>query len=145
MRLCSLTKSSLFAVLGMLILISCSSETPTTINKTDTLIQNINGYSMTDSGLSTFSALLIRDGKIVSVGNADKFDLDAVATTIDGGGNTVLPGLIDAEFQSSPRLTRTYHGLKAKGGIRCFGQAKPSQPRKIWIRWISTDPSGWSA
>jgi len=83
MRLCSLLKCFPLTVLAIFILVSCSSETPATTNKTDTLVQNINGYSMTENGLSTFTALLIRDG-------------DAVATTVDGGGKTVLPGLIDA-------------------------------------------------
>jgi predicted amidohydrolase YtcJ len=62
------------------------------------LVRNINGYTLDNSGkLQRFEALLASDGKVVATGTAgDLVARDATASSVDGGGRTLLPGLIDA-------------------------------------------------
>lgn len=81
----------IFVVLLMVFAISCNN------NPDVTILHNINGYSMTNDGLITFDAIAMQDGKILSVGNhAEIMSSYSNANSIDGGGKTVLPGLIDA-------------------------------------------------
>lgn len=76
----------------LFVAISCSGKSETII------YHNINGYTLTDSGsLRTFEAMAFRDGKILETGTADGLMLAyPLARKLDGGGRTVLPGLIDA-------------------------------------------------
>src|SRR5438045_5887380 len=63
----------------------------------DTLIANINGLQVgADGKLEHFSGLLVGDdGKVIrTLGPAD--DAGAKGKVVDGGGRTLLPGLIDA-------------------------------------------------
>ncbi|WP_298444711.1 amidohydrolase [uncultured Ferrimonas sp.] len=63
----------------------------------DTLIiDNVNGYTLTDAGLSQFAALHVQDGKVVATGNRGAFAKLAADRRIDGDGKTMLPGLTDA-------------------------------------------------
>jgi predicted amidohydrolase YtcJ len=64
----------------------------------NTLVENINGIQVgTDGKLQRFQALLLGDdGKVIrALGPLDDVRLDATQR-IDGGGRTLLPGLIDA-------------------------------------------------
>lgn len=64
----------------------------------DFILHNVNGYTLQSDGeLVQFEAIAVQDGKILDIGTETVIlnlypDLDRV----DGGGNTVLPGLIDA-------------------------------------------------
>ncbi|WP_394229693.1 amidohydrolase [Shewanella colwelliana] len=77
------------------LLVSCLLSTATVTADT-TLIKNVNGYSVNQGHLSRFKAIQFTDQ------NIDKIYLDsspAVAAgtrIIDGAGQTLLPGLIDA-------------------------------------------------
>jgi predicted amidohydrolase YtcJ len=65
----------------------------------DTLVQNVNGIQVgTDGRLEHFNALVIGDdGKVRQVlQRAELVRLAGITTTVDGGGKTLLPGLIDA-------------------------------------------------
>jgi predicted amidohydrolase YtcJ len=78
-------------VMGLISMSVSASETP----NNQTLITNVNGYSLNTNGeLVTFSELLISDDRILAVGQ----DLNVTVDTlnIDGQGKTLLPGLIDA-------------------------------------------------
>ena len=80
-----------FVVFLMLVTISCSTSSKITV------LYNINGYSLTNDGLMQFDAIAMQDGKILSVGSHSEIILAYnSATSIDGQGRTVLPGLIDA-------------------------------------------------
>jgi predicted amidohydrolase YtcJ len=82
---------TLTLVFGLLFLISCGKDTPVT------LIHNINGYTLTDDGLHRFEAMTIAAGRVLATGSADELRQgNPGATLIDGGGRTLLPGLIDA-------------------------------------------------
>ena len=60
-----------------------------------TLVTNVTGYTLNVEGdLTRFSNLVINHGKIAATNvNPDDFD---ITQTIDGKGNVMLPGLIDA-------------------------------------------------
>jgi predicted amidohydrolase YtcJ len=62
-----------------------------------TVVNHINGYALTNSGLQRFSKMVIVDGKVQRLLGADE-NLSPIAGAkhIDGGGKTLLPGLIDA-------------------------------------------------
>lgn len=63
----------------------------------ETVLHNIHGYTSSADGIREFSTLVFDDaGKIVAVGDNDLLDASAAQGRIDGGGLTVLPGLIDA-------------------------------------------------
>lgn len=60
-----------------------------------TLVENVKGYTLNESGkLITFKNLVIDEGKVVAL-DIDK-DNTPVDSTIDGKGKVMLPGLIDA-------------------------------------------------
>lgn len=62
-----------------------------------TLIKNINGYTITDNKLTTFSAIQFTDDKIDKLFSAtDKLPVKKELIVIDGQGKTLIPGLIDA-------------------------------------------------
>lgn len=60
-----------------------------------TLVSNVKGYTLNDKGnLIQFSNLVMDEGKVVALDVQPKnYDIES---TIDGGGNVMLPGLIDA-------------------------------------------------
>lgn len=78
-------------IFGLLFLISCGKDTQTTI------FHNVNGYTNSPSGLITFDAIAVSEGKVLETGSYEAL-LDSYpgADLIDGDGNTMLPGLIDA-------------------------------------------------
>jgi predicted amidohydrolase YtcJ len=64
----------------------------------DLYVSNVNGYTLdADGGLQLFSALLVDQGKVVATGAESALGARAgTARHVDGGGHTLLPGLIDA-------------------------------------------------
>ena len=61
------------------------------------LVSNVNGYTLVADKVQTFSGLVVRDGKVVSLLQPGQpLPKLAAATTLDGRGATLLPGLIDA-------------------------------------------------
>ena len=63
----------------------------------DTVLYNVNGYTSSAQGLQRFSTMVIgEDGRIIAVGDVDLLGDRHPAGAIDGGGRTILPGLIDA-------------------------------------------------
>lgn len=62
-----------------------------------TVVTNVNGYAWTDAGLQPFAKMVMLDGKVQRLLRADD-DLAPIAgaNQIDGNGEVLLPGLIDA-------------------------------------------------
>ncbi|MEX0719897.1 MAG: amidohydrolase [Balneolaceae bacterium] len=56
---------------------------------------NANGYTFTGDSLTTFTTMIVEDRKIREIGGDELAEM-ADGQTIDLGGKTVLPGLIDA-------------------------------------------------
>src|ERR1700741_2315505 len=74
-------------------LLSCA-----TASAADLLVHNVNGYTLGAEGkLPRFSALLVDHRKGVATGtDAELASRGGAAHRVDGGGRTLLPGLIDA-------------------------------------------------
>lgn len=66
--------------------------TQTTPSPPDTLFKNVRVFDGTRAALSAPTNVLVRGNKIVSIGAPSQ---SASATTIEGGGRTLMPGLID--------------------------------------------------
>ncbi|SMO77441.1 amidohydrolase [Fodinibius sediminis] len=75
----------------LLLLFSCQQEP-----SSSTVIQNVRGYTFYGDSLRTFSAVMFKDGKVVDIYNDTTFQQGAGPDIIDGRGQVMLPGLIDA-------------------------------------------------
>ncbi len=82
---------------SLLLLLGMSAFVPAA-SAADLLLRHVNGYTLDGSGkLQRFQALLVNHGKVVATGTDAALTLRAGhARVIDGGGRTLLPGLIDA-------------------------------------------------
>ncbi len=79
-------------LLALTLLISCTAEKISA----DLLVTNATIYTVDDS-FGMAEAFVVKDGKILEIGDAVSISEKYKATeTFDAGGNVVLPGLIDA-------------------------------------------------
>ena len=76
-------------LVSLLLFISCSNSDETLI------IYNANGYTLVDENLVQFSTLIIKNGKVLEIGD-DSLLNNHNGKKIDVAGKTLLPGLIDA-------------------------------------------------
>lgn len=76
-------------LVSLLLFISCSNSDETLI------IYNANGYTLVDEDLVQFSTLIIKNGKVLEIGD-DSLLNNHNGKKIDVAGKTLLPGLIDA-------------------------------------------------
>jgi predicted amidohydrolase YtcJ len=60
------------------------------------VLSNIRGYDLVDGRVETFSVMIVSDGKVLAKGDSTLLDQYPDAPRRDGGGLTLLPGLIDA-------------------------------------------------
>jgi predicted amidohydrolase YtcJ len=87
-------KNTFLILVLSLLLFSCS-ET----KKDGFLLHNVNGYTLNaDGDLIQFDAMIVENGKVVATGTLEEFDTESTEglREMDGGGKTLLPGLIDA-------------------------------------------------
>jgi len=88
----------------------------------NTLLFNINGYSMEDGKLKHFEAFEFHDGKIINTYDEKKPNITA-DKMIDGMGKTVLPGLIDTHGHIS------WHG-RALSSVDLIGTTDEEDAQK---------------
>lgn len=82
----------LFAVCGAIAIFSCAPEKI----PADLLVKNATIYTV-DKDFSKAHAFVVKDGKILEIGLKPELELKYdIKKTYDAGGNTVVPGLIDA-------------------------------------------------
>lgn len=105
----------------------------------DTVLHNVNGYTSSNDGIRQFSVLVFDDtGKVVATGGDELLAGKSGAAQIDGGGLTVLPGLIDAHahvyglgfLQNSLDITGVPSVDEAANRIRAYAEEHPH------ARWI---------
>ena len=65
-------------------------------NAATTLIHSVKGYTINEGKLTQFSAIQFTDDKIDHIYAVKPSSLDSSVKVIDGQGNSMLPGLIDA-------------------------------------------------
>src|SRR5690554_4814107 len=81
---------STLTVLILLLVTACTKQDDIQV------ITNVNGYTLTADSLLNFTTLAIQNGKVLDVGGNEIADKYNAATKIEGKGQTMLPGLIDA-------------------------------------------------
>lgn len=117
----------------------------TTAARGETALHNITGYTSSDAGMVDFSVLVFDDaGRIVASGDEALLAAHPDARRVDGGGNTVLPGLIDAHahvaglgfLKTSLDLTGVRSVDDAAARIAAYAKEKPH------ARWITG--RGWN-
>jgi predicted amidohydrolase YtcJ len=117
----------------------------TTAARGETALYNITGYTSSDAGMVDFSVLVFDDaGRIVASGDEALLAAHPDARRVDGGGNTVLPGLIDAHahvaglgfLKTSLDLTGVRSVDDAAARIAAYAKEKPH------ARWITG--RGWN-
>lgn len=82
----------LISILSLIVMLtSCSAENDAH------LLYNVNGYTLQNGEVVEFEAIAFRNGKVVEIGSSD-YLLENYSdyNRMDGGGQTLLPGLIDA-------------------------------------------------
>ena len=85
-----MTRHSVTALAFTLLLAATAHGAPT-------LVENVHGYTLAGDRLQQFTGLVIELGKVVQTGEAAALRKNFPdAQVIDGGGRTLLPGLIDA-------------------------------------------------
>lgn len=79
-------------LLSFLLFSACTSQT-----ETGFVYHNVNGYTLLNEELHQFEAIVVQEGKVAATGRIDEL-LESYPDfkRIDGNGNTLLPGLIDA-------------------------------------------------
>lgn len=116
-----------------------------------TLIDNVRGYTFDQLGrLQRFEALLVDDaGRVAATGSLTTMgDRATTAIRIDGGGATLLPGLIDAHghvmglgFQAlEVNLADTTSLDDALARLKAYAEAHPDLP---WIRGRGWNQARW--
>jgi predicted amidohydrolase YtcJ len=103
------------------------------------LVRNVRGYTPTSSGIELFSSLLIVDGRVRQVHAGNDLEVAADVDVIDGGGKTLLPGLIDAhghvlalgEEQNQVDLRGSSSVQEALRRIAAFAKDNPGD---AWLR-----------
>lgn len=117
----------------------------TTAATADSALNNIKGYTSTNEGIAEFSVLVIDDaGRVVATGGDELLAEHTDATRIDGRGQTVLPGLIDAHAHvSSLGFLKTSLDLtgvpNVDDAVRRIGAYAKDRPH---VRWITG--RGWN-
>lgn len=81
-----------FLLILALLLSACIHQT-----ESGFVYHNVNGYTLINGELYQFEAMAVQDGKIVATGDEDEIlSTYSDFEQVDGGGNTLLPGLVDA-------------------------------------------------
>jgi predicted amidohydrolase YtcJ len=113
--------------------------TASEVHRAATLIENIHGYTLSGDRLHRFSGLVFEDGKVVSAGASAALRKRFPAVRVlDGGGKTLLPGLIDAHghvielgFVATRVLLHDTQSLEqAQERIRSYAIANPD---RAWL------------
>lgn len=105
-----------------------------------TLIHNVKGYTLLDGELSEFEALAFKGDEVLSTGSAEQLRQEYSGfTEIDGEGNTLLPGLIDAHTHvmglGFQELEVDLSGLESLDEtLEKIGDYADANPELEWIR-----------
>jgi len=109
-----------------------------------TLVHNVRGYTMDDGQRIAFAALEYDDGLITAVyPDAASAAASTAETRVDGGGATLLPGLIDAhghmaelgEALANVDLTGAASEVEAAQRVAAWAQESPGDGWLIGTGW----------
>ena len=109
-----------------------------------TLVEHVQGYTLTANRLETFTGLVFEAGKVVEVGDAARLRLKyANAALVDGHGKTLLPGLIDAHGHvfdlgaetMEIQLEDTRSLTEGQARVRAYAAANAQRPWLLGAGW----------
>ncbi|MEP6547823.1 MAG: amidohydrolase [Gammaproteobacteria bacterium] len=104
-----------------------------------TLLQNVQGYTLAGNRLQRFSGLVFNHGKVIKTGAGDSLRKEfPQARVIDGGGRTLLPGLIDAhghvvDLGFIDVRIKLYDVLSLTEAQRRIGAYAKANPDRSWL------------
>ncbi len=110
------------------------------VHAAETAIYDVTAYTSTATGITEFSVLVFGDdGKIIATGQHALLNEFPDANRIDGGGRTVLPGLIDAHghVRSLGFLETNLNlagSISLLGAVRKIDAYSKSRPHLAWIQ-----------
>ncbi|MFC7536647.1 amidohydrolase [Sphingomonas sp. GCM10030256] len=133
-----------------LLLATAALLVPLSAAKADTLVTNVRGVQVASDGtLDRFTGLLLDDGgKVKQVLRGEQLKLPGGTSVVDGGGRTLLPGLIDAHGhvmglgQALTRLdvTGTKSVAELQQRLRDYAAKNPDLP---WITGRGWNQEMW--
>lgn len=109
-----------------------------------TLVESVQGYTLQNDKIASFSGLAFDQGKVLETGDAAELRTKYPdAKRIDGQGKTLLPGLIDAHghvfrlgFKTTEiSLSGTKSLQEAQGQIRDYAQKNPQRQWLLGYGW----------
>lgn len=109
-----------------------------------TLVESVQGYTLQNDKIASFSGLVFDHGKVLETGDAAALRAKYPdAKRIDGQGKTLLPGLIDAHghvfrlgFKTTEiSLSGTKSLQEAQGQIRDYAQKNPQRQWLLGYGW----------
>ncbi|MCT9118212.1 amidohydrolase [Cupriavidus gilardii] len=109
-----------------------------------TLVESVQGYTLQNDKIATFTGLVFDQGKVLETGDAAALRAKYPdAKRIDGQGKTLLPGLIDAHghvfrlgFKTTEiSLSGTKSLQEAQGQIRDYAQKNPQRQWLLGYGW----------
>ena len=110
------------------------------------VLSNVRGYDLVDGRVEMFSVMIVSDGKVLAKGDSTLLDQYPDAPRRDGGGLTLLPGLIDAHAHimglGSALMSVDLMGVATKqealARIKAFADANPTQEWIVGRGWNQT-------
>jgi predicted amidohydrolase YtcJ len=105
-----------------------------------TLIHNVNGYTLLDNELHQFEAIAFENDEILATGTTEQLiEQYSGFEQIDGEGNTLLPGLIDAHVHvmglGYQEMEVDVSGLESLDAtLEKIGDYAEANPELEWIR-----------
>jgi predicted amidohydrolase YtcJ len=116
----------------------------------DLFVDRVDGYTLDGDGtLKRFESMLVDEGKVVATGShAELAARAAGATVVDGGGRTLLPGLIDAHAHvmglgvalRQADLMPTKSLAEALALVKSYAAAHPQTP---WVQGRGWNQAVW--
>jgi predicted amidohydrolase YtcJ len=130
-----------FLLLFLVVLAACG----TSKSDQNLLIHNVNGYDLNEGRVERFTVLVVQNGKILTKGDSTLLAMYDFPRR-DGGGLTLLPGLIDAHAHimglGSALMSVDLMGAATKqealARIKAFADANPTQEWIVGRGWNQT-------
>jgi predicted amidohydrolase YtcJ len=114
------------------------------VHSIPTLIRNVHGYTLVGGALQCFGALVFNQGRVVKAGDPQALHKEFPdARVVDGGGRTLLPGLIDAHAHplhlgledKRIKLVEASDLHQAQQRIRAYAQENPDRSWLLGRGW----------
>ncbi len=127
------------AIVGLIAAVGGSVVRQNAMQPADLVVLNAKILTV-DAGFREAQALAVRDGRFVAVGSTAEVRarIGAATRVIDGGGRTVIPGLIDSHVHAlgvaAAEASQPFQNLRSIGELQDWIRATARRvPRDTWI------------